>query len=98
MDGAATLWSELMRELVSDENDFKHRIAVMDSVVKRGDTLDWIASLEADTWARCPQAVPEGRSWQSHADAVSTPTLPASTPASPVSTPTHADAEEDEDA
>mmetsp|Transcript_27220 Transcript_27220/g.58335 ORF Transcript_27220/g.58335 Transcript_27220/m.58335 type:complete len:130 (-) Transcript_27220:955-1344(-) len=34
-DGATYLWKELMCELTHDETDFKHRVAVLDNLMKQ---------------------------------------------------------------
>lgn len=47
-EGGSYLWEELMRELSQDESDFKHRIAVFDTLVKQGMAdLSWIGTCEA---------------------------------------------------
>jgi hypothetical protein len=49
MDGAMLLWKDLLKELDDDESDFKHRVGVLDSVIKQGRNQDlkWLSSCES---------------------------------------------------
>ena len=46
MDDGSYLWSDLMRELTIDGNDFKNRVAVQDHVVKQAGGLECLDSLD----------------------------------------------------
>ena len=49
VDGAEYLCSKLKSELTEDENGFKHRVAVLDSLLKQGtNDLSWISKCEAE--------------------------------------------------
>ena len=48
-DGAKLLWVTIMGELARDEDDFKHRVAVVDSVLKQKQDIDWLEGVEAES-------------------------------------------------